>query len=151
MRRVEADTTGSAGHAGGVERAEASDRSSQSFRSTALRMEAVKQKGAGMPEWLSILLTKLLGAFAGGALSLAFMTPKNAKDAALRIVGSLFFGTMIAIGMADFLEKNTAIALVGHEKLLTGAFIGGFIAWPILGRLYALASKAETHTKKDGE
>ena len=103
-----------------------------------------------MPEWLSILLTKLLGAFAGGALSLAFMAPKNAKDAALRIVGSLFFGTMIAIGMADFLEKNTAIALVGHEKLLTGAFIGGFIAWPILGRLYALASKAETHPKKDG-
>lgn len=103
-----------------------------------------------MPDNISYWLAKLLSSFAGGALSLAFMAPKNWEDAVVRIIGSLFFGAALGATLVDQLEKHLNIVIVGEEKTIAGAFLCGFVAWPILGQIYKLAGRVEP-PKKEGE
>ena len=70
-------------------------------------------------EWLA----KTAGAFAGAAISLAWLLPRSRREAALRFLGSVTAGLVFGgtAGLAAAQRLGIAAMLSPHEMLLAGS------------------------------
>lgn len=99
-----------------------------------------------MPEPLWLFASKLLGAIAGSAVSLAYMLPRGRREAALRfatgMTAGLIFGTAAGLKLAD--ELGLANRLSAAEIRLSGAALTSLCAWWALGALARFARSRNT-------
>ncbi|KPF41084.1 DUF6107 family protein [Rhizobium sp. G187] len=91
-----------------------------------------------------VLSARLIGAFAGSALSLVYLVPHGRREAALRfltgIACGLIFGGPAGVWGATRLQLLPYLS--ASEIMLAGATLASFIAWWGLGLLVRLTSRA---------
>jgi hypothetical protein len=96
-----------------------------------------------IPEQVWIFLAKGIGAVCGSAISIAYLLPKNRREAFLRffvgITIGMIFGTSAGIKLADYLNITGEISPV--EVALSGAALASLCAWWALGILARLSNR----------
>ena len=82
-------------------------------------------------EWLA----KPAGAFAGAAISLAWLLPKSRREAALRFLGSVTAGLVFGgtAGLAAAQRLGIAAMLSPQEMLLAGSALASLSIWWAIG------------------
>jgi hypothetical protein len=91
----------------------------------------------------SMLAARILGAVCGALVSLAYMMPKSAREAAARaivgIASGLVFGGPAGVALA---EKMGVTALLSpDETVLMGSAAASLAAWWVLGVLTRIADR----------
>ena len=96
-----------------------------------------------VPEPVWLFVSKLVGAIAGSAVSLAYMLPQGKREAALRfatgMAAGLIFGTSVGLKLAD--ELGVTHRLSASEVRLSGAALASLCAWWALGAIARLAKR----------
>lgn len=96
-----------------------------------------------LPEEAWVFIAKAVGAICGSAISVAYLLPKNRREAFLRfIVGitiGMIFGTSAGLKLADYLEIAERVSAV--EIALSGGAIASLSAWWGLGVLSRFATR----------
>ncbi len=99
-----------------------------------------------MPDEVWIFIAKACGAIAGSAISIAYLLPRNRREAFLRfavgITIGMIFGTATGFKLADYLEITDRMSEV--DMALSGAALASLTAWWALGVLSRLAKRAST-------
>lgn len=92
----------------------------------------------------ALLAARIIGAIAGALVSLAYMMPKGAREAAARafagIASGLVFGSPAGVALAR--QLGVAELLSPAETLLMGAAAASMSAWWALGALARIADRA---------
>jgi hypothetical protein len=91
-----------------------------------------------------LVAVRLAGACSGALVSLAYMVPRSAREAATRgfagIASGLVFGAPVGVGLA---ERFAIIDQLGTaEILLMGSAAASMTAWWVLGALVRIADRA---------
>lgn len=98
---------------------------------------------AHLPSDTSMLATKLVGASAGAAVSLAYLLPKTRREAAGRFFTGLacgvIFGGPTGLWAADRLALSDLLS--DAEIMLAGSAAASLCAWWALGILSRLAER----------
>ena len=106
---------------------------------------------SGIPEGAMLWGAKTLGAVAGSAISVAYLLPKDRREAAIRfaigIVSGLVFGGAAGIKLGAWLGISEALGEA--ELMLTGSAVASLCAWWALGALSRFADHAFTDDNKD--
>lgn len=96
-----------------------------------------------IPESVWLLIAKIVGAIAGSAVSIAYLLPKDKREAALRfaigLTAGLVFGTSTGMKLADEIGISDRISAV--EMTLSGAALASLCAWWGLGILSRIAGR----------
>ena len=111
-----------------------------------------------VPEAVWLFVAKAIGAVSGSAISLAYLVPRNGREAYLRFcVGmtvGMIFGTSAGWKIADYLEIGHRLSNV--EIALSGGAFASLSAWWALGVISRFAQRmgsfdATTKTKGKGD
>ncbi|OLP54922.1 hypothetical protein BJF92_14085 [Rhizobium rhizosphaerae] len=99
-----------------------------------------------MADWngvSDVWLARLLGALAGASVSLVYMLPKSAQEAAIRFLTGLACGLVFGGPAGLWLSRKLEIApaLSASEMLLTGSAAASLGAWWGLGAIARLADR----------
>ena len=98
----------------------------------------------------SMLAMRIAGALAGALVSLAYMMPKSAREAATRaiagVISGLVFGGPAGVALAHWMGVGGLLS--PSETLLTGSAAASLTAWWVLGALARIA--ARTGRGRDG-
>lgn len=90
-----------------------------------------------------MLAARLIGAVAGALVSLAYMLPKGAREAAARgfagVASGLVFGGPAGVALAQ--RMSVAELLSPAETLLMGSAAASMTAWWVLGALARIAER----------
>ncbi|OLP61848.1 hypothetical protein BJF93_19375 [Xaviernesmea oryzae] len=104
-----------------------------------------------MSDWNGVSdmwLARTLGAFAGACVSLVYMLPKSAQEAATRFLSGvtcgLVFGGPAGVWLAEKLEIATALS--PSEILLAGSSAASLGAWWGLGAAARIAGRLGRET-----
>ncbi len=96
-----------------------------------------------IPEQVWVFIAKGVGAVCGSAISIAYLLPKNRREAFLRFfVGltiGMIFGTSAGIKIADYLDIMHQISKI--ELALSGAALASLCAWWGVGVLARLSQR----------
>jgi len=91
----------------------------------------------------SMLAARIAGAVAGALVSLAYMMPKGAREAAARaiagVVSGLVFGGPAGVALAQWMGVTELLSPA--ETLLTGSAAASMTAWWVLGALARIADR----------
>ena len=92
----------------------------------------------------SMLAMRITGAIAGALVSLAYMMPRSAREAAARavagVISGLVFGGPAGVALAQWMGVSELLS--PSEMLLTGSAAASLTAWWVLGALARIASRA---------
>lgn len=96
-----------------------------------------------IPEQVWVFVAKTIGAVCGSAISIAYLLPKDRREAFLRffigIIVGMVFGTSVGIKVSDYLSITHRISAI--EIALSGAALASLCAWWALGILARLSSR----------
>jgi len=99
----------------------------------------------------SLWLTKLAGALAGAAISLAWLLPKGRREAAFRFLASvtagLVFGSTAGLGVVTRL--GIAGMLSPHEIVLMGSALASLSIWWAVGFVVRYGEKLTGLRRED--
>jgi len=91
----------------------------------------------------SMLAMRIVGAIAGALVSLAYMMPKSAREAAARaiagVLSGLVFGGPAGVALAQWMGVSELLS--PSEILLTGSAAASMTAWWVLGALARIAAR----------
>lgn len=92
----------------------------------------------------SLLAARIAGAVCGALVSLAYMMPKGAREAAARaivgIASGLVFGGPAGVALAG--RMGVGDVLTPDETVLMGSAATSLTAWWVLGALTRIADRA---------
>lgn len=93
--------------------------------------------------------TRATGAIIGSSISIAYLLPSSAREAALRFLTGvgvgLIFGTMVGHKLASELELHSVMGPL--ETTLVGSTTASICAWWGLGIIARLSSRVATNSK----
>ncbi|MDZ7600707.1 MAG: DUF6107 family protein [Hoeflea sp.] len=91
----------------------------------------------------SMLAMRIAGAIAGALVSLAYLMPKGAREAAARaiagFISGLVFGAPAGVALAQWMGVSDLLS--PSEILLTGSAAASLTAWWALGALARIAAR----------
>lgn len=89
--------------------------------------------------------SKIVGAVAGSAVSLAYVLPRGKREAAIRfavgLICGLIFGGAAGVKIAEFLSLDHTLGRA--ELMLIGSAAASLAAWSALGILKRFADRAK--------
>jgi Family of unknown function (DUF6107) len=107
---------------------------------------------SGLSEGAALWGIKALGAAAGSAISVAYILPRDRREAAVRfaigLVSGLVFGGAAGVKIGDWLGVTDALGEA--ELVLTGSAAASLCAWWALGAMKRFAGQA-FKDKAEGE
>jgi len=96
-----------------------------------------------IPEHVWVFVAKIVGAICGSAISIAYLLPKDRREAFLRffigISMGMIFGTSAGMKLSDYLGITQRISAI--EMALSGAALASLCAWWGLGILSRFSSR----------
>lgn len=96
-----------------------------------------------IPEHVWVFAAKTIGAICGSAISIAYLLPRNRREAFLRffigIIIGMIFGTSVGLKVADYLGITHRISAI--EIALSGSALASLCAWWALGVLARFSAK----------
>lgn len=97
----------------------------------------------GMDPEPTMLAARIAGPVAGALVSLIYMMPKGAREAATRaiagIVSGLVFGAPAGVALAHWMGVTDLLS--ASETLLMGSASASMTAWWVLGALARIADR----------
>lgn len=96
---------------------------------------------------------KFIGAFAGSAISLAYILPKGRREAAIRfasgVTGGLVLGTTVGAYVAHELSIDTI--MTDFEVVMMGSSVASLFLWWAIGFVLRISDTRTPDTKAGSE